>query len=65
MFIQTYSYIYWANEIIIMKLFRNLSYLTKSQIASYNRNGYLVLPNMIPLTDSAQVKLRLRELIDA
>lgn len=48
-----------------MQLIRRASFLTSSQIVSYNKNGFLFLPNMIPLTDIAVVKRRAYEHIES
>jgi phytanoyl-CoA hydroxylase len=50
---------------MIKQLFRTLHFLSKDQIVSYNKVGYLCLPNMIPLTDIAALKRRAHEHIDA
>jgi phytanoyl-CoA hydroxylase len=48
-----------------MKVFRNFSFLSQKQIASYNQNGYLVLPKLIPQTEIAEIKRRAAEHIDS
>jgi phytanoyl-CoA hydroxylase len=48
-----------------MKLLRNFSFLSTAQISSFNQNGFLVLPKLIPPTEIAELKLRALEHIDS
>lgn len=48
-----------------MKLFRKLSYLTSSEVSSFNENGFLYLKDKLPLIDIAKIRQQAHDLIES